>query len=239
MMSTRNRASDLLLLACVGVWGCAEAEPPVEVETPAIAKRASKKTLRKPETARELRHRLIPRIVAGGKQPAWDVPLLRFDAELGLGVTSILRRTGHHRPPTEQERHAIASLGEPLGRTLRRNLGRMLREAELKAYLGADSTQAGCLYLETELPGVEACILLPELWDHVQKALKTEAWLALPDRGHCYFVPADPSPMVRRMAKELFAGWYAEGSDPLCDRMIVRHGNLLVAGPSFAQLARD
>lgn len=227
------RTGQIALVLGVGCSPSPSAPDPVASQS---AKPKVVKQLDKPETPRELRHRLVPGLRIQPDAAPFDAAgLLSLPKELGVAVVPILRRTGQHRQPTKEELSRIAALGEPLALAYRRNLGRMVNEASIRAIGGERSGEARLLDIDTSLPGVEACILLPELWDQARATIGREVWLALPDRGHCQFLPAGPWRVVAEMIDEL-ARRSAHASEPLFDRFLYRSGDTLRGGPTFASM---
>lgn len=232
----------ILLLLVAGACGEARKDPDQRGRT--IRNDANDKDLpravprdRTSLGADELRYRVFPWIVRAESisTPSADRALdglLRFDSGLGLAIIPRIREGGHFRDPSPEEIAKVDALGVPRGTIYRDNLARLLREASLLSIGEPGGNRF--LYLDTALAGVEALILLPEVWQRATSELAQEPMLVLPDRAHCRFLPAGPTRVFAAMAKDLDA-WNRQGSAPLASQAIWLDGEILRGWPPFAR----
>lgn len=203
-------------------------------------------------TAQELRFRVFPKFIhledgksADEARDAADATpgsgdaaaggVLEPDPKTGLGIVPCVRDGSFLREASAEELAKLDSLGMSRAEIYRQNLARLMRKASLLSIGEPDG--ARFLYLDTALSGVEALVLLPEFWTKAADALGQEAMLALPDGGHCRFLPAGPTRLSVGMAQDLDT-WHRDASRPLALGLIRREGERLVLVQSFADLHR-
>ncbi|MCA8969804.1 MAG: hypothetical protein KDC95_08480 [Planctomycetes bacterium] len=189
-------------------------------------------------TAQELRFRLFPRLSPGRADLPTEPPvagLLRFEDGVGLQIQPRIREGAYYRDATEAELRSIDTVGVPREQIYRENLARLFREASPLTVIG-DPSGMRFIEFDTALAGSEALILLPELWDSVERTLGREAVLALPDRGMCRFLPAGPWSFVGEMVPT-FVERHEGASAPLADTLLFRDGQRIRRGNTFESLA--
>lgn len=189
-------------------------------------------------TAQELRFRLFPWLSRGVADRPSEPPvagLLRFAAGVDLQILPRIREGAYYRDATEAELRSIDTVGVPREQIYRENLARLFREASPLTVIG-DPSGMRFIEFDTALAGSEALILLPELWDSVERTLGREAILALPDRGMCRFLPAGPWNFVTEMAPT-FIERHEGASAPLAGTLLFRDGGTIRRGHTFESLA--
>lgn len=238
----------LSLLGALLVLSCAPTPDPAPQKSPENSKAKRNRDLprtikaEKPKyTAQELRFRLFPQIfraTEGDPAEGFDggEGLLSLAPELGLRIVPGVRDRGFLRAATREELSAVDGLGIDRNEMYRVNLAGLLREASMLSI--GDPSAGRFLYLDTDASaGIEALVLLPEIWQKAEESLGRSAVLVLPDAGHCRFLPLGPTQMLAEMSKDC-ATWFDQASRPLCSGVVHRDGEgRLRLGQDFAKLA--
>lgn len=236
MISTRIDLG-IALAALAGLAGCDRSSSPNSATGPLVPTGRTQTT--RVETPSEKSYRLLPKIVRSGTRTNLAPPLLRVDEKLGFGIELVLRKPGESRAPTASELAAIEALGTPIPKILARNLSRYLTDPppELDVMQGTGGEKSRIYRLIIDFPGRESLILLPQLWTRFAEQDHRKICMALPMRTRLLILPRDDKKLLRELAPTL-AQEYHESGDPICDRYIFLEDGKLVAGPSFASLAK-